>query len=123
MNLKLMGVPPTLNKSTRFAGGRAYKTKRYKDWMEEQQWSIKNQIRKFKYDPVKAPYIIGIVWFVPDNRRRDPDNIMKPVLDVLQKAGVFEDDCWQLLKDRHMFPVEIDRDVPRIEVSVGHWKG
>ena len=30
--------------------------------------------------------------FPPDRRRRDLDNIQKPVLDALQHAGVYEDD-------------------------------
>ena len=30
--------------------------------------------------------------FPPDHRRRDLDNIQKPVLDALQHAGVYEDD-------------------------------
>jgi crossover junction endodeoxyribonuclease RusA len=28
----------------------------------------------------------------PDNRRRDLDNLLKPMLDALQHAGVYEDD-------------------------------
>jgi crossover junction endodeoxyribonuclease RusA len=30
--------------------------------------------------------------FPPDHRRRDLDNIQKPVLDALEHAGVYEDD-------------------------------
>jgi crossover junction endodeoxyribonuclease RusA len=30
--------------------------------------------------------------FPPDRRRRDLDNIQKPVLDALEHAGVYEDD-------------------------------
>lgn len=30
--------------------------------------------------------------FPPDRRRRDLDNLQKPVLDALQHAGVYEDD-------------------------------
>ncbi len=29
----------------------------------------------------------------PDNRKRDLDNYIKPVLDVLQGSGVVENDC------------------------------
>lgn len=31
--------------------------------------------------------------YPPDNRRRDLDNINKAILDSLQKAGVYADDC------------------------------
>jgi crossover junction endodeoxyribonuclease RusA len=30
--------------------------------------------------------------FPPDRRRRDLDNIQKPVLDALERAGIYEDD-------------------------------
>ena len=30
--------------------------------------------------------------FPPDRRRRDLDNLLKPALDALQHAGVYEDD-------------------------------
>ena len=31
-------------------------------------------------------------WTPPDLRRRDLDNLLKPTLDALQHAGVYEDD-------------------------------
>lgn len=36
---------------------------------------------------------VAVVAFVPDRRRRDLDNLLKPLLDSLQHANVFEDDC------------------------------
>jgi crossover junction endodeoxyribonuclease RusA len=30
--------------------------------------------------------------FPPDRRRRDLDNLQKPVLDALEHAGIYEDD-------------------------------
>lgn len=35
---------------------------------------------------------IRIEYYPPDNRRRDIDNIIKPILDALQHAHLFEDD-------------------------------
>jgi crossover junction endodeoxyribonuclease RusA len=35
---------------------------------------------------------VTIDVYPPDRRRRDLDNILKPVLDVLEEYGVFEDD-------------------------------
>src|SRR5690606_9863874 len=45
--------------------------------------------------------------FPPDRRRRDLDNIQKPVLDALQHAGVYEDDSQiDLLLTRRRTPTK-----------------
>lgn len=36
---------------------------------------------------------ISMIFFVPDNRRRDIDNCIKPLLDALTKADIWGDDC------------------------------
>lgn len=35
---------------------------------------------------------VSITASPPDNRKRDLDNLLKPTLDALQKAGMFSDD-------------------------------
>ncbi len=39
-----------------------------------------------------APLTIEMDVFPPDKRKRDIDNVVKPTLDALQKAGLFDDD-------------------------------
>jgi crossover junction endodeoxyribonuclease RusA len=52
--------------------------------------------------------------FPPDRRRRDLDNIQKPVLDALEHAGVYEDDSLiDLLITRRRVPL-----APHGELSV-----
>jgi len=54
--------------------------------------------------------------FPPDRRRRDLDNIQKPVLDVLEHAGVYEDDSQvDLLLTRRRGPVKGGRLDVRVE--------
>lgn len=39
-----------------------------------------------------APVSLDILVFPPDKRKRDIDNVLKPILDSLAKAGVYDDD-------------------------------
>lgn len=36
--------------------------------------------------------VLEIAVIKPDKRKRDLDNLLKPILDTLQKCGVYEDD-------------------------------
>jgi len=42
--------------------------------------------------PAGGRIALAMDAFPPDRRRRDIDNIQKPVLDVLQHTGIYEDD-------------------------------
>ena len=55
--------------------------------------------------------------FPPDRRRRDLDNIAKPVLDAMEHAGVYEDDSQiDLLLTRRRYPVVGGRLEVRVEL-------
>ncbi len=41
---------------------------------------------------IKGPYKISITAARPDNRKRDLDNILKPISDLLKTMGAIEDD-------------------------------
>lgn len=63
---------------------------------------------------------ISYRFFVPDNRRRDAANLIqmvKPGIDGIVDAGLIADDCWQKLTIG-LVVVEIDRDNPRVELSI-----
>jgi len=42
--------------------------------------------------PVGGRIALAMDAFPPDRRRRDLDNLQKPVLDALEHAGIYEDD-------------------------------
>ena len=72
-------TPPSTNKLTgnKKGGKGRYKLDEYKSWIAEAGWELKLQ----KVKPVAPP--ISFVMFVEYNPRRDLDNYMKAVLDLL----------------------------------------
>lgn len=57
--------------------------------------------------PAGGRIALAMDAFPPDRRRRDLDNIQKPVLDALEHAGVYEDDSQvDLLLTRRREPVK-----------------
>lgn len=60
---------------------------------------------------------IAYQFFVKDNRRRDLDNMIASVNDVLVKAGLLIDDDWQHLAIGGA-DAEIDKKSPRVELWI-----
>ena len=65
---------------------------------------------------VNGPCAFSVrVWF-PDNRRRDLDNLLKPVQDCITHAGIWKDDCQ--VHDLRITRMAVDKNNPRCECIV-----
>lgn len=64
------------------------------------------------------PVSMVLVIYVKDNVRRDSDNMLSTVQDMLITAGILNDDCWQELNPRSVEVAGIDRENPRAEVYI-----
>ena len=51
------------------------------------------EVRRQRPQKISGPYKITITAARPDHRRRDIDNTIKSVSDLLQSVGVIRDDC------------------------------
>lgn len=103
----------TVSKSNayRICGKRLRKTKECKDW--------EAAIRKVAAsahsgEPHEGTVYLKISLYFPDKRRRDIDNPLKSILDAMN--GVIYKDDSQVF--RIFVEKDIDRDDPRIEVTV-----
>lgn len=85
--------PPSLNQNWRstFQDRRVYRSKRYRQWLTDahKMWLMQ---RPLGFQKIKSHFSIHITLWRPDNRRRDLDNLIKPILDLMKSAGVIEDD-------------------------------
>jgi len=80
-------LAPSVNALWRISGKRMYRTKQYKDWLEEAGWMIKQQNRS----TIDGEYALHI-RALRTNKRRDLDNILKATSDLLVELRVVEDD-------------------------------
>jgi Holliday junction resolvase RusA-like endonuclease len=80
-------LAPSVNALWKVGPKKLYKSKVYKDWLEEAGWMVKQQTRQ----TIDGEYAIHI-RAIRSNRRRDLDNILKATSDLLVGLHVVEDD-------------------------------
>lgn len=82
--------PPSLNGIWRGGkGGRHYLSPKYKAWRDEAAMLAKAQTRGKR---IAGPFAVQINARRPDKRRRDIDNLIKPVLDLIASVHITDDD-------------------------------
>ena len=105
--------PPSVNSMYRTFRGRMLISKKGREWMKLAVHEAKLQANGWF---VTGACSIAIKAYVPDNRRRDIDNISKGLFDSLTHAGIWNDDCQ--VKDMRITHCGIDRTNPRCECVV-----
>lgn len=114
--ITITGVVPSLKNSKQlFINKRTGKhfitsSDKVKVWNETALWQLKS------VKPVKGyPVAMYCTFYMKDSRRRDLDNCLSSVLDILVKAEVIEDDSWMYIP-RIVLTAEKDKDNPRVEM-------
>ncbi len=88
--LRLSQVPvPKSNRYIRTKGGRVFKPPRVRNWEVRALWELRQQ---YSGKPIDHKISVDITLILPNNRKRDIDNMLKSLWDVLEKAGVIEND-------------------------------
>jgi crossover junction endodeoxyribonuclease RusA len=87
--------PPSANRLWRAWKGRNIKSAEYRKWLALGAADLLAQ----EAEPIPGPYRMTMIVNRPDRRRRDLSNLVKPVEDLLQSAGLIRDDadCQRLL--------------------------
>lgn len=80
-------MAPSVNSLWRISGKRMYRTKKYKDWLEEAGWMVRHQTKEM----IDGEYALHI-RALRSNKRRDLDNLLKATSDLLVELRVVEDD-------------------------------
>ena len=72
-----------------------YKTESYVNWFESAVMQLRPQI---KTKGIDYPVEISMLFVHGDNRRRDSDNGLSSILDLLVREGVIVDDNWTVVR-------------------------
>lgn len=81
--------PPTVNSYYVKHGKGVYISNKGRKFRDETAEAVIEQLPGVHID---EPFLIEIVLFPPDRRKRDQDNYNKAILDSLTKSGLWEDD-------------------------------
>ena len=78
--------PPSVNTYWGFHGHRRFLTKKAQEFKKDVAIAVQGQKLG------QSRLSVTIIAHAPDKRVRDLDNILKPTLDALVQAGLFDDD-------------------------------
>lgn len=93
----LMGETPSKkNSRINTRSGRSFPNKRYTNWHRNARIEISRQIQRVPM--LEDSCVLHIDFFHGDLRRRDSDNMVSSVLDLLVDSKIIADDNWQIIR-------------------------
>lgn len=97
MRIYLKGETPSKkNSRINLANGRSFPSKRYLEWHKSATVQVYEQTKPKMID---YPCRIEIEFIHGDKKRRDSDNMVSSVLDLLVDTGVLADDNWLVVRE------------------------
>jgi crossover junction endodeoxyribonuclease RusA len=113
MTTLTLPFPPSVNTYWRMVRGRMLISKAGREYRQ----AVQDTALVSRWDgwgPAKVA--VEIIAWLPDNRRRDADNLFKAPLDALAHAGLYDDDS-QIIR-LSIQKAGVDRANPRLEIQV-----
>lgn len=111
MKITLPIPPLSTNHGYHTSYGRWYKDRKLVDWERECLLILDGYT-----NDIHQEYAVDMWFFYGNKRKNDIDGRIKPVLDILQKAGFYKDDS--LVTDLTVRK-RYDKENPRLEIEMG----
>ena len=92
---------------------RMFPSKRYTEWHELASLLIRKELEKM----IDSKCYIVLVFTHGDMRVRDSDNGVSSVFDCLKDCNVILDDCWQIIKNHHVYN-SYEKGKPSCEIFI-----
>lgn len=91
---------------------------RYKEYEQSCLWQLLTQAQRIKASLPEPPYNVKCVYYRDSDRRVDLGNLLAATCDILVDAGVIPDDNHHIIVSHDGSRVYIDRDCPRVEITI-----
>lgn len=101
-------VPAKKNSRMTLRGGKSIPSERFRAWHDCALFLLSRQVMSQCETPprLSSPLRVWVSFHHADRRRRDGDNSLSSVLDLLVDAGVLSDDSWEIVRE-----VRVDNDL------------
>ena len=114
-------LPPVTKKNsqqilTNRATGRPFimPSAKYKQYEREAVWYIRPRPLR----PIDYAVNVKCVFYMPNRRRTDLNNLLEAVTDLLVHTGVLADDHYGIVVSHDGSRCYVDRDNPRTEITI-----
>jgi crossover junction endodeoxyribonuclease RusA len=110
-------IPPKSNRY--FHTGRKYVfiPQRIREAVEDATLILRSM---YNGEPINKPVAVEIVYAFKDSRKRDLDNLTKTLLDVLEDAGILDD-------DKFVYKLSIEKKIKqkdeKTEIRIFYYNG
>lgn len=102
------------NTKTKFS----FPNKRYTEWHGIAMLEVLSQLKGWK---APVPCSITVTFIHGDRIRRDGDNGLSSVMDMLKDAGVIIDDCWKYVAHEEVWH-DYDKGKPRCVIEINDYR-
>ncbi len=114
-------TPSKKNSRITLKNGKTIPNKNYQNWHENAWYSVIGQRRILEGQGEQFPIDSEIILFVSfthgDLKRRDSDNGLSSILDLLVDSGIIKDDNWQIVTNVHVSN-QYDKNKPKCEIQI-----
>lgn len=124
IQLTILGQPYVKKSNQKVIYNRALRrqikvnTPAYEAWEEQARLQLREQRGLLPKEPIDYPVNLCCRFYVRTNGRTDLSALYEGIQDVLVSMGVLKDDSWQYVASHDGSGVEIDREHPRMVITI-----